>query len=33
MIVASNHPPEVAMRKRRDPSATEGDDGPRLISL
>jgi hypothetical protein len=32
MIVLSDDPSEVAMRKRRDPSATE-DDGPRLISL
>jgi len=32
MIVLSDDPSEVAMRKRRDPSAIE-DDGPRLISL
>jgi len=32
MIVSSDDPSEVAMRKRRDPSAIE-DDGPRLISL
>jgi hypothetical protein len=32
MIVLSDDPSEVAMRKRRNPSATE-DDGPRLISL
>jgi hypothetical protein len=30
--VLSDDPSEVAMRKRRDPSAIE-DDGPRLISL
>jgi hypothetical protein len=31
MIMASNDPPEVVMRKQRDPSAS--DDGPKLISL
>jgi hypothetical protein len=32
MIVASHHPPEVAMRKQRDPSSQDDRD-PKLISL
>jgi uncharacterized membrane protein len=33
MLVASDDAWRLAMRKRRDPSASEDDDGPRLISL
>jgi hypothetical protein len=33
MIVASHHPPEVAMRKQRDPSTSQDDRDPKLISL
>jgi Domain of unknown function (DUF1707) len=33
MIVASDDPSEVAMRKRRDPTASQDDDGPKMISL
>jgi Domain of unknown function (DUF1707) len=31
--MASDDRSEVAMRKRRDPAASEDDDGPKLISL
>src|SRR4029453_7243382 len=33
MLVASDDAWRLAMRKRRDPSASEDDDGPKLISL
>jgi uncharacterized membrane protein len=33
IIVATRRPPEAAMTKRRDPSASQEDDGPKLISL
>jgi Domain of unknown function (DUF1707) len=33
IIVASDDPSEVAMRKRRDPSASQDDDDRKLISL